>query len=356
MTKKVLIVDDSALMRQLLTQILNSSPHLEVVGAARDPYEAWEKLKKLEVDVVTLDVEMPKMDGIAFLQKLMRAKPMPVVMVSSLTEKGCETTMRALELGAVDIVSKPKLDVLDGTMDLADEIVTKVVAASQARPRVRSDRAPARSISLGSSRSLIQSTHKVIALGASTGGTEALYEVMTALPADSPGIVVVQHMPPGFTRSFADRLDHACRIRVREAEHGDRILPGLALLAPGGRHLEVKREGASYQVRLSDKPPVNRFRPSVDVLFNSCAEHLGKHTVAAILTGMGNDGAKGMRALYETGSYTIAQDEKTCVVFGMPKEAIAAGGVRSILPLESIAREILSACSGKAPAKEAMAH
>lgn len=341
MAIKLFIVDDSALMRQLLTQIFSAQPDIEVVGVARDPYDAWDKLKVTQADVLTLDVEMPRMDGIAFLEKLMIAKPMPVVMVSSLTEKGCQTTLRALELGAVDFVSKPKLDVQHGTLDLADEMVAKVRAASRAKPRPRSGELRKRIAESTATQSLIQSTYKVIALGASTGGTEALYEVLTALPADAPGIVIAQHMPAGFTRSFAERLDKACRIRVREAEDRDRILPGQALLAPGGKHLKVRREGASYQVRLTDDEPVNRFRPSVDVLFKSCAEHLGKHTVAAILTGMGRDGADGIRALHDVGAHTIAQDERTCVVFGMPKEAIATGGVKDIRPLDQIASELI---------------
>ena len=338
--KKVLIVDDSALMRQLLTQIINQDPNLEVVATARDPYDAWDKLKQTGADVLTLDVEMPRMDGIAFLEKLMIAKPMPVVMVSSLTEKGCQTTLRALELGAVDFVSKPKLDLQEGTMHIAQEIVDKVRMASYARPRPIDPSKPRKRSAPATNNALLQSTYKVIAIGASTGGTEALYEVLTHLPPDSPGIVIVQHMPAQFTSGFAKRLDAACNIQVREAKHHDRIISGLALLAPGGHHLKVNRAGATYEVLISDEPPVNRFRPSVDVLFHSCAEHLGQHTTDVILTGMGNDGAEGIRSLHASGAHTIAQNEETCVVFGMPKEAIATGGVTDILPLENIAERI----------------
>jgi two-component system chemotaxis response regulator CheB len=351
-TAKVLIVDDSALMRQLLTQILNSCPELEVVGAARDPYDAWDKIKQHAPDVLTLDVEMPRMDGVAFLEKLMTAHPIPVLMVSSLTEQGCETTLRALELGAFDFVSKPKLDVREGTLKLADELVAKVLIAARSRPRPRAGSREVRHASeLRPHQALMQSTHKVIAIGASTGGTEALHEVLTQLPADTPGIVIVQHMPEAFTRRFAERLDAACRIRVRQAEDGDRILPGQALIAPGGRHLEVRREGASYLVCVTDDPPVNRFRPSVDVLFHSCAKHFGKHTIAAVLTGMGCDGAAGTRALFDAGAHTIAQDKRSCVVFGMPKEAIATGGVQQICPLEGIAAALLTAASRGQPVR-----
>lgn len=337
---KVLVVDDSALIRKLLTCILNEDPELEVVGAACDPYDAWDKIQKLKPDVLTLDVEMPKMDGIVFLEKLMKSKPISVVMVSTLTEKGCETTLRALELGAIDFVAKPKLDVQSGTLELADEIAAKVKTAARARPRPAPRRRSAVAKCSQASGALIQSTHKIIAIGASTGGTEALMEVLSELPADAPGIVIVQHMPGGFTNRYAERLNRHCNIRVREARDGDRILPGQALLAPGGHHLKVTRAGASYQVCVFDDQPVNRFKPSVDVLFHSCARHIGKHTIGVILTGMGRDGADGMRALHDAGSRTIAQNEETSVVFGMPKEAIAAGGVECVVPLEQVARTI----------------
>lgn len=344
---RVLSIDDSALMRQLLTTILKSDSEIEVVGVAPDPYTAWEKIKKLKPDVLTLDVEMPKMDGLTFLERLMRMHPLPVVMVSSLTEKGCQTTMRALELGAIDFVTKPSIDVSSGTARIAEEVIAKVKTAARARLRQRSTRPPA-PVAAAPTQALIRSTHKVIAFGASTGGTEALYDVLTRLPADSPGIVIVQHMPPGFTKSFAQRLDRSCKIRVSEAKDGDRILPGHALIAPGDHHMEVLRSGAQYCVKVFDAPPVNRFRPSVDVLFNSCARYLGSNVTGVILTGMGYDGAKGMLAMRQAGAHTIAQDEESCVVFGMPKEAIAAGGVAQIMPLDSIAGRLMY-CEVRSP-------
>ena len=341
-TCKVLVVDDSALMRKLLTDMLNADPDLEVVAAARDPYDAWDKIKEFRPDVLTLDVEMPRMDGIVFLQKLMTARPMPVVMVSTLTEQGCDTTLRALELGAVDFVSKPKLDVRSGTMELAGEIIGKVKAAALAKPMITKKAAgPGKRPAIVRDGALLQSTQKVIAIGASTGGTNALTDVLGAFPADSPGVVVVQHMPPGFTSRFAERMNGRCKINVREAKDGDRILPGLALIAPGGKHLEVKRAGAVYQVALTDGPAEHQSKPSVDVMFRSCVNSSGKHTVAAILTGMGKDGASGIQALAATGARTIAQSEETCVVFGMPREAIATGCIQHILPLDEIAEALL---------------
>ena len=331
---KVLVVDDSALMRQLLTEVINDDPNLEVIGTASDPYIAWEKIQRLKPDVLTLDVEMPRMDGLTFLEKLMTAHPMPVVMVSSLTEKGCETTLHALELGAMDFVAKPKIDLETNTVVLADEIIDKLKTA--AKGRVRPAARPVQS------QALIKSTHKVLAIGGSTGGTEALREVLTALPADSPGVVVVIHMPEGFTRSYAQRLDGICEIRVKEAAEGDRILPGHALIAPGNYHMKVCRSGASYVVHIESGDPVNRHRPSVDVLFDSCARYLGPNAVGAILTGMGNDGAKGLLAMRKSGAHTLAQDEASCVVFGMPKEAIALDAAEEILPLSSIAERMLS--------------
>jgi len=340
---KVLVVDDSAVVRQALTKALSGDPELEVVGTAGDPYAAWDKIKALEPDVLTLDVEMPRMDGLAFLEKLMIARPTPVVMVSSLTEKGCETTLRALELGAVDFVAKPKLDVRTGLGELADVLTEKVRAAARARRRVR-PAAPPRPAAPDRPRgeALLSSTDKVIALGASTGGTEALYEVLTALPADAPGVVAVLHMPPGFTRSDAERLDRSCQIRVKEAQDGDRILTGRALIAAGGYHMAVRRSGAHYSVRTFLGEPVNRHRPSVDVLFASCATYLGANAVGVILTGMGNDGAKGLSAMKRAGAKTIAQDEATCVVFGMPKEAIAIGAADEVLPLNRITSRVCS--------------
>ena len=348
---RVLIVDDSAAMRQLLTQILSSDPMIEVVGSAPDPYFARDKIRSLQPDVLTLDVEMPRMDGITFLEKIMHGHPMPVVMVSSLTQQGCEITLRALEIGAVEFFAKPTVDTLTGVADGARAIIEKVKAAANARitPRIASDRAKVLP-KVGSSFRL---THQLIAIGASTGGTEAIKEVLIALPADTPGIVIVQHMPPGFTTSFAQRLDNLCAIRVKEAQDGDKVLPGHALLAPGNLQMSLVRSGAEYTVRVEMSEPVNRHRPSVDVLFNSCADQAGKNVVAAILTGMGDDGARGMRRMRDAGARTIAQDEATCVVYGMPREAVAHGGAEFILPLDEVAGKLLSLASGLATAQAA---
>jgi two-component system, chemotaxis family, protein-glutamate methylesterase/glutaminase len=344
---KVLIVDDSALIRQVLSQILIRDQSLVVVGTAADPYAAWDKIKTLHPDVLTLDVEMPRMDGLVFLEKLMRLHPMPVVMVSSLTEKGCETTLRALELGAIDFVTKPKIDIKDGTNALASEIVAKIKTAAAARVKRRSGATPvlqAKAIEhppIQERRALLKSTEQIIAVGASTGGTEALRLFLSALPADAPGVVIVQHMPEHFTRAFARRLDSACRIRVNEAQHGDRILPGHALVAPGNSHIEVTRSGANYYVQLNMGAPVHHHRPSVDVLFHSCARALGVNAVGVIMTGMGSDGAQGLLAMHQAGARTVAQDEASCIVFGMPKEAIAAGAVDDVVPLEKIPATVL---------------
>ncbi len=335
---KVLVVDDSALMRQMITEILKQDPEIEVVGTAADPYVAREKILALNPDVLTLDVEMPRMDGLVFLEKLMAGRPMPVVMLSSLTERGCETTMRALELGAVDFVTKPKLDLVEGMDHLVEEIISKVKQAASAKVQNRVPRSSAKNTPVvkTSPSALITSTHKVIAIGGSTGGTEALMEVLMGLPPDSPGVVAVIHMPEGFTRSYAERLDRNCQIRVKEAADGDRILPGHALIAAGNYHMEAIRSGATYSVRVFMAPPVSRHRPSVNVLFNSCAHHLGRNAVGIILTGMGNDGADGLLAMKNAGAKTIAQDEASCVVFGMPREAIAVGAADSIMPLNRI--------------------
>lgn len=335
---RVLIIDDSAAMRQLLSRILGSDPGIEIVGVASDPYIARDKIKELRPDVLTLDVEMPRMDGLTFLEKLMRGHPMPVVMVSSLTQKGGEITLRALELGAIDFFPKPTFDVLQGVEESGKEIVAKVKAAAGARFRKC---AAASSAPLPKCDYVL--TNRIIAIGASTGGTEAIREVLTAMPANAPGIVIVQHMPPGFTATFAKRMDSLCAIRVKEAADGDRILPGHALIAPGGLHTAVVRSGAQYSVRVYDDEPVNRHRPSVDVLFDSCADQVRKNAIAAILTGMGDDGARGMKRMHDAGAKTIAQDEATSVIFGMPKEAIAHGGVDTIAPLEQIAARLLAA-------------
>jgi two-component system, chemotaxis family, protein-glutamate methylesterase/glutaminase len=350
---KVLVIDDSALMRELLSTLIAHDPHLEVVGTAPDPYVAWNKIQLLNPDVITLDVEMPKMDGITFLEKLMRARPMPVVMVSTLTARGCETTLRALELGAVDYVTKPSLDVTRTTREIAAELIAKVNAAALAKVQRR--RAASSSTSTGvrvsvvprredrpTPTALLKSTEQVVAIAASTGGTEALRAVLAALPSDCPGIVIVQHMPPLFTSQFAQRLDKLCSIRVREATDGERILRGVALVAPGNRHMEVVRSGAHYSVRLLDSAPVNHHRPAADVLFPSCASALGANAVAVVLTGMGADGARGLAAMKRAGARTVAQDEASCVVFGMPKEAIATGCVDHVVSLDRIAETILA--------------
>ena len=345
MKTRVLIVDDSALMRQLLRQILEADPEIEVVGAASDPLKAWELIQRSPPDVLTLDVEMPRMNGLDFLKKLMRAHPLPVVMCSSLTESGKETTLRALGLGAVDFITKPKLDLQRGVADLADEIVQKVKTAARARPKAHHGTSSSQRIKAAAPVGLaapiaasLAAGGSVIAIGASTGGTEALLEVLARLPADAPPVVVVQHMPEAFTKPFAQRLDRLCTIRVREAEDGAALARGQALIAPGGsRHTVVVRSEPYPIVRLVDAPPVNHHRPSVDVLFASCAAVLKDRCVGAILTGMGADGADGMVKMRQAGCRTIAQDEATCVVFGMPKEAIARGGAELVLPLGAVA-------------------
>jgi len=343
---RVLIVDDSALIRKLLTEIINAQRDMVAIGAAPDPLAAREMIRSLDPDVLTLDVEMPKMDGLDFLEKLMRLRPMPVLMVSTLTEKGSEITLRALELGAVDFVAKPKLDIASGMRDYADIIADKIRATATARirSRQRDGTAPARGAyaMLPSIAGRVALTEKLIAIGSSTGGTEALKDVLMRLPPDAPGILIAQHMPEGFTRSFAARLDQLCRISVKEAAHGERVLPGHAYIAPGHSHLLVRRNGANYVTELSQGPPVNRHRPAVDVLFRSVANCAGPNAVGVILTGMGKDGAAGMLEMKRAGAYNLAQDEATCVVFGMPKEAIAAGGVDETLPLDDIARRMLA--------------
>jgi two-component system chemotaxis response regulator CheB len=332
---KVLIVDDSALMRQLLTKILSSDPELEVIGTASDPFVAREKIIALNPDVLTLDIEMPRMDGLTFLEKLMRGHPMPVIMISSLTDRGADTTLRALGLGAIDYVSKPKVDVSNGTIERAEEIVAKVKAAARAKVR-RPGVSPLPPAAMAGRTYQFSATHKIVAIGASTGGTEALKELLSPLPADFPGIVIVQHMPETFTRQFAERLDSLCKIRVKEAQDGDHILPGHALLAPGGHHMAVVCKGAEYTVRVYRGERVNRHLPSVDVLFSSCARNMGKNALGVLLTGMGADGARGMLEMKQAASFTIAQDESTCVVFGMPREAILLNAVDQVLPLDQI--------------------
>jgi two-component system, chemotaxis family, protein-glutamate methylesterase/glutaminase len=338
----VIVIDDSALIRKLLSEIINSQPDMQAIGAAPDPLVAREMIRSLNPDVLTLDVEMPKMDGLDFLERLMRLRPMPVVMVSSLTERGSDATLRALELGAIDYVSKPKVDIVHGIQEYAEEIADKIrtAAAARLRPRpVHGVPRVAHALSALANRRL--STEKLIIVGASTGGTEAIKEFLLDMPPDCPGILITQHMPEAFTKSFAARLDGLCRISVKEAEHGERVLPGHAYVAPGHSHLLLRRSGANYMTQLSDAAPVNRHRPSVDVLFRSAAEHAGRNAVGVILTGMGRDGALGMQAMKQAGSYNFAQDEASCVVFGMPKEAIAAGATDEVLPLRDIAPGVM---------------
>jgi two-component system chemotaxis response regulator CheB len=345
----VLVVDDSALMRQVLTKALAADPGLEVVGAAADPFAAREKIKALNPDVLTLDVEMPRMDGLAFLERLMRARPMPVVMVSSLTQSGCETTLRALELGAVDFVAKPRVGLSESLDTLTAQVLEKVKAAAVARVRPARPAAPS---AAGPTRSLlgtVATTDILIAIGASTGGTEALREVLTALPADSPGTVVVQHMPEQFTRAFADRLNSLCAVHVKEAAEGDRVLPGHVLIAPGNHHVRVTRDGAAMRVGIRQDEAVNHHRPSVDVLFHSVAAALGKNAIGVIMTGMGSDGARGLLAMREAGASTMAQDEASCVVFGMPKEAIALGAAERVVPLAHMPSAILDLVRDRDP-------
>jgi len=341
---KVLIVDDSSLMRQLLTNILSSDKELEVVGTAADPFAAREKIKALNPDVLTLDIEMPRMDGLTFLERLMRGHPMPVVMISTLTSKGAEVTLRALSLGAVDFIAKPKVDVSSGTVEQAEEILSKVKNAARAKIRKASGVAAAPPALL-ETKVQFSATHKVVAVGSSTGGTEALKDLLSPLPADFPGIVIVQHMPEAFTRPFSERLNSMCRIRVQEAKDKDRILPGLALLAPGGHHMAVMRKGMEYGVRVYRGERVNRHLPSVDVLFSSCARELGKNCVGVILTGMGNDGAHGMLEMKQAGAYNIAQDEASSVVFGMPREAIALNATDDVISLNRIPQALLQRLS-----------
>jgi two-component system, chemotaxis family, protein-glutamate methylesterase/glutaminase len=348
MAIKVLIVDDSALIRALLTEIVNAEPDLEVVGTASDPLMARERIKALNPDVLTLDVEMPKMDGLAFLEKLMRLRPMPVLMVSSLTEKSSAVTLQALELGAFDYVTKPKLDIRNGLMEYAGELTAKIRQAYRAGVRTTRGTAPAREHKLSADAILpshprgFATTEKIVAIGASTGGTEALKSVLSALPPDCPGIIITQHMPEAFTRTFAARLNGLSQLSVKEAEHGERVLPGHAYLAPGNRHLLLARCGANYTVQLNDGPPVSRHRPSVDVMFRSVANWAGANALGMILTGMGDDGAAGMLEMHGAGARTLAQDEESCVVFGMPKEAIARGGVDEVASLPSLPGRLLA--------------
>jgi two-component system, chemotaxis family, protein-glutamate methylesterase/glutaminase len=345
---KVVVVDDSALVRSLLTEIINRQSDMVCVGAASDPLVAREMIRELNPDVITLDVEMPRMDGLEFLSRLMRLRPMPVVMVSTLTEQGAETTLRALEMGAIDFVAKPRIGVSSGLNELAGDIVDKIRVAAAAH--VKRLAAPAPAAPSGTTgpaeapRAPLPrvSTEKIICIGSSTGGTEAVREVLVPMPADAPAIVITQHMPPGFTTSFANRLNTLCRIRVAEARHGERILPGHAYIAPGGHHLRIDRSGSNYVAVVEDTEPVNRHRPSVEVLFKSAARVLGPNALGIMLTGMGADGAQAMREMKDAGSYNYVQDEASCVVFGMPRMAIQYGAAHEVLPLTQIASAVLA--------------
>ena len=352
MNKKisVVVVDDSALVRRLLTEIINGQHDMVCIGAAADPLIAREMIRELNPDVITLDVEMPRMDGLEFLSRLMRLRPMPVVMVSTLTEQGADATLRALEMGAVDYVAKPRIGVSNGLHELADDIVDKIRVAACAQVR-RLVAPPVTATPAGSTASPTApvrgplprlSTEKVICIGSSTGGTEAIREVLVPMPADAPAIVITQHMPPGFTASFATRLNGLCRIQVSEAQQGQRILPGHAYIAPGGHHLRIDRSGSNYVAVIEDTEPVNRHRPSVEVLFMSAARVLGPNAIGIMLTGMGGDGAQAMREMKDAGSYNYVQDETSCVVFGMPRMAIQAGAAHEILPLTQIATAVLN--------------
>jgi len=357
MTNKinVLIVDDSALVRQILTEILNSDPGIEVVGYAQDPIIARDKIKRLNPDVITLDVEMPKMDGVTFLRNLMRLRPMPVVMISSLTEKGADITLEAMEIGAVDFIAKPKIDVKEGLDDYKDEILTKVKMAAKAKVRAYDD-SPLRKMSVDpkldadavitkKSRKHFKTTDKLIAIGASTGGTEAIRDVLAMMPPDAPGIVISQHIPEAFSEPFAKRMNTVSAMTVYEAQDGQQILRGHVYIAPGNRHLVVERSGAQYVCRLNDGPPVNRHKPSVDVMFRSVAQNVGPNAIGAILTGMGDDGARGLLEMKEAGAPTMAQDEASSVVWGMPGEAVKMGAADDELDLLAITPRLLKLSS-----------
>jgi two-component system, chemotaxis family, protein-glutamate methylesterase/glutaminase len=352
-TIKAMVVDDSAVVRQVLVAVLNDAPGIEVIASAADPLLAMDKMRQQWPDVIVLDVEMPKMDGITFLRKIMSERPTPVVICSTLTEKGARVTMDALAAGAVAVVTKPKLGLKQFLTDSAEELVATVRTAARANVKRLAARSAAPLVEVEvkhsadvilpaqGGRQLAQNTERVIAIGTSTGGTQALEEVLTALPRVSPGIVIVQHMPEKFTAAFAARLDTLCQISVREAANNDRVVPGRAPIAPDGKHMLLRRSGAQYFVEVVDGPPVNRHRPSVDVLFRSAARAAGANALGIIMTGMGDDGAVGLLEMRQAGARTVAQDEQSSVVFGMPKEAIKRGGAEKILPLGAMAREIV---------------
>jgi two-component system chemotaxis response regulator CheB len=361
---KVLVVDDSALVRRILTELLGADAGLEVVGAAGDAYAAREMIKRLEPDVLTLDVEMPKMDGVTFLRNLMRLRPMPVVMVSSLTEQGADVTLDALAVGAVDFLTKPRLDIAAKLAEYGDELRAKVKAAAGARLRTPAvSSAAARSVPPAYSADAVltkrppthfRTTERIIAIGASTGGTEAIKDVLLGLPADSPGILIAQHIPKSFSEAFARRMNRCCALSVVEAVDGQQVLPGHAYVAPGDRHLMLVRDGARFVCRLDDGELVNRHKPSVDVLFRSVAQQAGRNAIGVLLTGMGRDGARGLLELREAGSPTLAQDEATSVVWGMPGEAVALGAATEVLPLPSIAARLLALARARDPGSPAL--
>jgi two-component system chemotaxis response regulator CheB len=346
----VLIVDDSAVVRQVLTATLAQDPGIKVMGAVADPLFAMARMQIQWPDVIVLDVEMPRMDGITFLKKLMNERPTPVVICSTLTEKGAETTMQALAAGAVSIVTKPKIGLKQFLQDDSEGLLVAVKAAARANLRrltttasvAPSAKLTADAILPASLHAMLETTDRIVAIGTSTGGTQALEVILTALPRVCPGIVIVQHMPEKFTGAFAARLNSLSQIEVREAVNGDRVMPGRALIAPGGRHMLLKRSGAQYHVEIVDGPQVSRHRPSVDVLFRSVAKCAGKNALGIIMTGMGDDGARGLKEMYDMGASTLGQDEDSCVVYGMPKEAVKLGAVRRELPLDRIAYEIVS--------------
>ena len=342
----VLIVDDSAIVRKILTEELGQYDDINIVGTAVDPYVARDKIVALEPDVITLDLEMPRMDGLAFLQKLMKYRPMPVVVLSSLTPKNSKTALRALELGAVEVLGKPGSAY--STHDVSRKLVSAVRTAALARVKTRTQDPPDTG---GEHRFRLPTTSKVIAIGASTGGTKAIETVLMAMPTNAPGSVIVQHMPEHFTSAFAQRLDGLCAMHVREARDNDQVVSGVALIAPGNKHMVLKRSGGSYMVNVKEGPRVHYQRPSVDVLFNSVARSAGPNAVGVLLTGMGADGAKGLFAMHETGAHTLAQDEETSVVFGMPKEAIKLGCVDEIVPLHAVCRSIITALDSRGPVK-----
>jgi two-component system chemotaxis response regulator CheB len=353
---KVMIVDDSAVVRQVLTAALAEDPEIEVVGVASDPVFALEKMNRAWPDVVVLDVEMPRMDGITFLKKLMAEHPTSVVICSTLTEKGAETTVQALAAGAAGIVTKPKMGLRDFLKDSSDDLASAIKAAARAnvqrlvptKPAVPVQaKLTADAILPAAAHAMAETTDRIVAIGTSTGGTQALERVLTALPRVSPGIVIVQHMPEKFTGAFAERLNSLCQIEVREAKTGDRVILGRALVAPGGKHMLIKRSGAQYHVEIVDGPPVSRHRPSVDVLFRSVAKCAGKNALGIIMTGMGDDGAKGMKEMHDMGAKTLAQDEASCVVYGMPKEAVKLGAVDRNVALDSVAHEIVTYGAGR---------